>query len=702
MKKIITSLMVLIISLVLTSCGGSSSGGNTPSDKNTTKPKTTGTPSTGVTLPPKNTDPSKNTVALSSDASLDKSFQVNTLVTLDGSASKGTVSSYKWKLDNKPTNASISLSDENIAKPTFTPTVVGSYTFTLTITDAKGTTSTDSVIITITSTPIPLKSNAGDDKSFQVNSLVTLNGSASTGSISSYKWTIDNSSATILLSDVNIAKPTFTPTVAGTYTFSLLVTDAKGITSSDIVIITVTNAPIPVNANAGSDQSVRFGVTVSLNGSASTGDNITYAWTVDNSPSSVTLSSTTNAQPTFTANAIGTYTFTLTLTNSTGATSSDSVSIVVNSIPLKSDAGSDKNMSSVGSLVLDGNNSRGNSLTYAWSVTNQPQGAAGYLTNATTMRPTFHPNIGGEYTIQLTVSDSVTNTSDTSSIVITGIDRPVSTPTITRASNQVNAIVTGDTVNFNGSTSTGSNITYLWLLIGYPSLGTSPAPTITNSTTATPSIIVSKAGSYSMRLTVTDNVNQRHVSVVSFNVVSSYANAGSDVTIHIGDTLNLNGNLSRTGSTNRTIGWQTSSTPSTTSNSSVDALMSATSSYINSLTPTVVGSYSFNLFVDDNTYSARDTDSITATVLANPVANAGTSRTIARNTTIRLDGSGSTGTSLTYYWSSTTGVGMGGVTTVNPTLRIANVGNYRVQLTVRDHSSAPSKASTSYIFITVQ
>jgi large repetitive protein len=101
-------------------------------------------------------------------------------------------------------------------------------------------------------------------------------------------------------------------------TFDVKVTDdsvsggAKN-TTSDPVTTTVYRLPV---ANAGPDQSVDQGTLVMLNGSGSTGVNLTYAWTA---PAGITLSDPTAANPTFYAPAFTppngmSYTFTLKVT----------------------------------------------------------------------------------------------------------------------------------------------------------------------------------------------------------------------------------------------------------------------------------------------------------------------------------------------------------------------------------------------------
>jgi len=183
--------------------------------------------------------------------------------------------------------------------------------------------------------------NAGPDQTVDRMVGVTLDGSASTdgdGTIATYAWT-QTTGTVVTLDTAAPAMPTFTSpdTAAGEdLTFSLIVTDDDGATSTaDMVVITVSANALP-SADAGPDQTVSSLDAVTLDGSASTDSDGTiagYAWT-QTTGTGVTLDETVPAMPTFTAPNVGAdeiLTFELVVTDNDGAASlADSVIISIN------------------------------------------------------------------------------------------------------------------------------------------------------------------------------------------------------------------------------------------------------------------------------------------------------------------------------------------------------------------------------------
>ncbi|MFA6112234.1 MAG: SUMF1/EgtB/PvdO family nonheme iron enzyme, partial [Candidatus Latescibacterota bacterium] len=156
----------------------------------------------------------------------------------------------------------------------------------------------------------PPTADAGPDQMVHVGDMVSLDGSGSsdpdTGDVLSYAWTV---SAGVILSSTTVPRPAFTPGEAKSYRFILVVSDGHQNSSPDTVTVTVANRP--PTANAGPDQAVHLGDTVTLDGRGSSdpdGDALTYRWTA---PGGITLRDSTDARPRFTAVTPGEHSFTL-------------------------------------------------------------------------------------------------------------------------------------------------------------------------------------------------------------------------------------------------------------------------------------------------------------------------------------------------------------------------------------------------------
>jgi hypothetical protein len=183
---------------------------------------------------------------------------------------------------------------------------------------------------TVDGVPDPLVANAGPDQTVSDvdgggDQAVTLDGSASTGAIVSYEWDLDGDGDT----DTTGQSPTATLAV-GDHTITLTVTDDTAATDIDTVTITVNANQIPT-ADAGPDQTVGFGQTVTLDGTGSTDDGtLSYEWTEGGSP--IAMGATANVTL-----GLGLHTITLTVTDDAFESATDTVDITVEEVPLFSD-----------------------------------------------------------------------------------------------------------------------------------------------------------------------------------------------------------------------------------------------------------------------------------------------------------------------------------------------------------------------------
>ena len=282
-----------------------------------------------------------NTAPVASAGS-DQNVATGATVQLDGSASidsDGDLITYAWTVVSSPDGSTASLSDATIVNPTFVADLDGQYTLELVVADSELQSVVDSVTITAeTANSVPV-ANAGPDQNVATNSIVSLNGSASSDADNeglSYQWAIQTKpeGSAAQLDDATATTPSFTADVDGTYVITLTVNDGAVDSAPDSVSVVATTAnSVPV-ANAGADQRVPIGAQVTLDGGASSdanGDTLTFRWQFSSVPagSSANLLNSDAQIITFTPDVAGTYVVNLTVNDGAASSNPDPVSVTV-------------------------------------------------------------------------------------------------------------------------------------------------------------------------------------------------------------------------------------------------------------------------------------------------------------------------------------------------------------------------------------
>lgn len=172
---------------------------------------------------------------------------------------------------------------------------------------------------------------------------ISLDGSASNdpdGKISVWLWKKISGPASFGISNSSVAKTKANKLVTGTYQFELTVTDDKGASAKDTMMVTVDATPPsnhPPVANAGADQTITFPTnTINLDGSGSTDpDNniVSYQWTKISGPSTFNISNANAVQTQVTNLVQGIYQFELKVTDAGGLFDKDTVQLIVNTQP---------------------------------------------------------------------------------------------------------------------------------------------------------------------------------------------------------------------------------------------------------------------------------------------------------------------------------------------------------------------------------
>ena len=577
--------------------------------------------------------------------------------------------------------------------------------------DNDGDGQTDSADPDCATANTPPVADAGPDQTVDVGVTVTLDGSGSSdadGDSLTYSWSLNTpAGSSASLSDPSVVSPTFVADVEGDYTASLVVNDGTEDSAADTVLITaqtvVVNTP-PV-ANAGPDQTVDVGVTVTLDGSASSdadGDALNYSWSLATPGGGATLSDPNAINPTFIPDVEGIYTATLIVNDGMDDSTPDSAAItaqivVVNTPPV-ANAGPDQTVTVGDTVLLDGSGSSdadGDPLTFSWSLTTVPAGSAAVLSDPIAATPTFVADVEGDYVVQLIVNDD-TEDSPPDTAMITAQVVVVNTPPVANAGPDQNVSI-GDTVVLDGSGSTdaeGDPLDYSWSLTSVPA---GSAAAISDPTAASPTFLADVEGEYVAQLIVNDGEFDSAPDTVMITaqivVVNTppVADAGLDQSVLTGDTVILDGSGSSDADGDPLMFSWSLAVPAGSG-----ASLSDTTVVNPSFVADVAGDYVAQLIVNDGMDdSAPDSAVImVAPPLINqpPVANAGPNQSVPVSAIVTLDGNGSSdpeGDPLTYSWSlSSVPAGstaaLSDPAAVNPTFTADAAGDYVVQLIVND------------------
>ncbi|MEM7257845.1 MAG: PKD domain-containing protein [Pseudomonadota bacterium] len=240
--------------------------------------------------------------------------------TLNAAASSdadGNIASYQWQ-----SNDGTTIPDGQVAQVTFAQ--AGTFNITLTVTDNDGLSNTATQMVTVSATPDNTPPTAAF--TFQSNELVvTLDASGSSdadGSIVSYEW---QSNAGVTIANGQMSQATYPQ--AGTFTITLTVTDNNGETDTISQAVTVSDVPNVLPIAAFTFQVNGLNVALDASGSSDMDGNIaSYQW---QSNAGVSIADGLMSQATYPQS--GTFTITLTVIDNSGGTNSVSQAIVISS-----------------------------------------------------------------------------------------------------------------------------------------------------------------------------------------------------------------------------------------------------------------------------------------------------------------------------------------------------------------------------------
>ena len=314
-----------------------------------------------------------------------------TPVTLVGSGGSG--GPYTFTATGLPSGLSISSSGTISG----TPTVTGTFNYTVTITDASGHTGTLNCSVTVVP---PVTANCGCATATEgvAISPVTLTGSGGLGG--PYTFTATGLPAGLTLSSSGVLSGT--PTVSGTFNYTVTVTDSSGHSGTVKCSITV-NAPPPVTSKCVCD-SGKEGVALTpetMVGSGGVGG--PYTFTATGLPAGVTISSSGTISGTPTVS--GTFNYTVTVTDKNGNKGTVNCTIVITGSPVCMSCVTINAAqgSPIKPVTLVGSGGAGG--PYTFSAKGLPAGLS--ISSSGTISGT--PTVNGTFNYTVTVTDSKGN-----------------------------------------------------------------------------------------------------------------------------------------------------------------------------------------------------------------------------------------------------------------------------------------------------
>jgi alpha-tubulin suppressor-like RCC1 family protein len=209
-------------------------------------------------------------------------------------------------------------------------------------------------------------------------------------------------------------------------------------------------------------------------------------------------------------------------------------------------AGPDQSVHPGNLVTLDGSNSADPDghypLSYTWHMLSTPPGSTAVLADPSALNPTFTADVTGDYTIQLTVTDSLGLSSPPDEVLVSTSN----TPPVADAGSDQAMIQIGTTVQLDGTQSydeDGDPLTYAWTLSTKP-VGSSAV--LSHPAAVNPTFVADVQGDYVIALLVSDPwaASDPTQVTVSFTNVTPVAHAGVNQSVVQGETVSLNGSQS--------------------------------------------------------------------------------------------------------------------------------------------------------------
>jgi len=504
------------------------------------------------------------------------SGHVGTPIAVSGACSsdpQGLAISYGWAVMDSPPGSGATIADSTRVTPSFVPDVPGSYRLRLVV--SNGTLTSDPMDVDLevddcgirapeaTPSATPAAPNTGAIVQLDVATTDADTDASCAAHAASYTWSWSFISmpagSAASLSNPSARTPSFSADMPGDYLVRVVSTDPTGRASAPAELtISASDCgnaiPSIDGLTASPTDAPAVGQTVQLTSSISDADTdaacaahapvYSYAWSFDALPagSGATLNDASAQDPSFTPDVPGIYTLRLRATDPTGRSSESTLDITANTCgtnaptatvaaaPTSTHPGEGVQLQGAGS---DADNEAacglGQRLFYDWHFIELPAGSLSRIVSPTAERPSFVPDMPGDYVAALVVTDDTGLRSDAMRIRITadacGLAEPIAaaaklgpggvvactggTATVNLgATQELQFDATGSTDPDNGG-SCGMNQTlfYDWQIMSTPLRG--GRANFRNPNARQPTLNVQVDGTYEIRLIVSDETGRQ-------------------------------------------------------------------------------------------------------------------------------------------------------------------------------------------------
>jgi hypothetical protein len=462
--------------------------------------------------------------------------------------------SYNWTIISRPPGSNATFptggTSTGYVSTDFFSDVPGDYVVQLVV--YNGHFNSAPSLVHLSTNGVPPKADAGWNKTIKAGQIVQLDGSHSVNPMNrplTYAWSFLSSPAgsNPVLSDSANPRPTFTASLAGTYTLQLQVTD--GAYTGAPATVTFTTGNTPPRADAGPDLHISKGSLGFLSANRSTdvdGDFLTYRWALLSAPSGWALDSVPN--PDFSlASGFEVVHAQLFVSDghsesiSTVLISGESVGYLAFPIGLWSVLPAIATVAPHGpapsAYTLDATASVSSDITSLqqqlgyWTLRESPAGSSAVINTSggSNLTATVTPDQNGLYIAQVQYFDTFYLGYPTAISFLTHGDLPVANPGSTQF-----GLWTGPALHtLNGSASydpDGAPLTYHWSLLSRPSGSTAA---LSSATIAAPTFTADADGTYIFQLIVNNGQADSLPATVSIIAKDIAAPVAFDVSLRM-------------------------------------------------------------------------------------------------------------------------------------------------------------------------